>query len=407
PPPPPSRAPRGTPSGFDPALLRLVERSGLDPILRPWNGGARSAAKSWGRETVAQAGGLVIPAGDEIPGYPDAASAFGLSVATHGGRFGFVEFTEQLGARPAAAAARGAVVVVHSLGEKEMSSWEEEGRRRPIRRALLARWARAARERAVRVFYIHPFLRPPLGSTGRLTEVNVQYISDLAAAVRKDGFTVGRAAPWPPFGGDVPGAVVRRGGLLAAHEGLAYTLCGLGGCARLSGASRESLLNYQKAWRIFSRLRDAHGLAYAACGTGSALRYAGRPRDAARWYRQAVSRYRRLGDRANVGLAVWEWGMLERQGETRRGGLLAARRFHEAAREFAAAGDRRGAVLAALALGQFRAAQSSARRLGLRADALHAGLGLRRGAISAQIRRRYRRLAIRPPQWTSAGLVLA
>lgn len=193
-------------------------------------------------------------------------------------------------------------------------------------------------------------------------------------------------------------------GRLGSREGLAYTCCGLGGCARLGGTYRESLRNYQDAWRIFSRLRDAHGLAYAACGTGSALRYAGRHRDAAGWYREAVARYRRLGDRANVGLALWEWGMLERQ----RGREAAARaRFLLAGREFDRARDPRGRVLIALAGGRFRAAQSSARRLGLRADALHAQLGLRRGAMTAQIRRGYRRIGVRPPGWSGSGLILA
>ncbi len=198
----PVRLPHGTPAGFDPALLRLVEQSGLDPVLRPWNGtggGARGVvgAAFWPPALSAR---LVIPAGDEIPGYPDAAAAFGSYVATHGGRFGFVEFAEQLGARPAAAGARGQVVVVHSLGEREMAAWEEEGRRRPIRPVLLARWVRAARERAVRVLYVHPFFRLPLGSRGTLTNVNAEYVRDIASALRARGYDIGRAAPWPAFG---------------------------------------------------------------------------------------------------------------------------------------------------------------------------------------------------------------
>ncbi len=120
---------------------------------------------------------------EEILGYPYSLKTLAVELSRRALRFGFIEFSEQLGDRTLAKLMRENVLRIHSIPADEMEVMTE-GR-------AMARWMRAVGERSVRLLYIHPFLKPSPGKT--LIETNLSYIVKITKNLKEAGYKLGFA----------------------------------------------------------------------------------------------------------------------------------------------------------------------------------------------------------------------
>jgi len=124
---------------------------------------------------------VVIFDEEAILGYPFYITSTAKELNSRSIKFGFIEFSEQLGGRALARMMGEAIVRVHSITEEEMEITGEH--------AALSRWLRAVRERGVKLLYIHPYLLP-LGQR-LVSDTNIAYINKLKERLKKAGFKLG------------------------------------------------------------------------------------------------------------------------------------------------------------------------------------------------------------------------
>ena len=178
--------------GFSPAKTALIEQAGLGVVPRlgnsRWLGGRAIDAKIAGLKKDLPKAKIVIFSGEEALGYPAETGAAARALRSNDLDLGLIEFSRQSGAGALASVLGTGVVNVHSIMPEEMDGMT-------LDRAA-ARWVRAAQERGVRLFYVHPF--PRLGQTRQsygqdLTEENAYYLEKVAADLKDKGFNLGPA----------------------------------------------------------------------------------------------------------------------------------------------------------------------------------------------------------------------
>ena len=134
--------------GLDPAAVEVTMKAGLQPVGRIANFPAvnpdrmrtvLAAVKAQGVETV-------IFQGLEVLGYRGEEKAAAEALQNAGLQYGQVEFGKQKGDEKLGAALKGEFVRVHSIGEGEMGTLDEN--------EAIDRFVRAARERNIRLCYI-------------------------------------------------------------------------------------------------------------------------------------------------------------------------------------------------------------------------------------------------------------
>jgi hypothetical protein len=140
--------------GYDWTHLGAARAAGLRPVARMANRLNMNAARLGLRLGEARATGarLVIFDDAEIPGYSSLTGELARGLDDHGLSFGALEFSSQRGAAELAEASGGNLYRVHAVAPNEAAKWRLD--------ELADRYARAARERNVRVLMVRLLRRP-------------------------------------------------------------------------------------------------------------------------------------------------------------------------------------------------------------------------------------------------------
>lgn len=143
----------------------------------------------------------VVFAGQRIAGAPDLLSEWISGLQRRDLPLGVIEFSPQPGDRELAKALGYQAVRLHSISTQELLNIDPH--------VAVERWRRAARERNVRMLYVRPLpvhnphVRPAdnerMSPEVTLFQKNMEYVRQIAEAVRRDGFQIGRPAPFRPL----------------------------------------------------------------------------------------------------------------------------------------------------------------------------------------------------------------
>jgi len=177
---------RQTAIGLNPGLAKLVERSGLVTICRMSNpvgvsGEYVRKTIAWARENGAQ---IFLPQGDQVLGRRDALTELMSALRAGGMLYASPEFTKIGGDATILGAAPELVVRLHSAQVVELDKL-------PMSEAI-DRYAKAARERNMRVLLVRPAsfsAEDPLHNFG-------EFLKSINDEVRKDGGDMGPARPF-------------------------------------------------------------------------------------------------------------------------------------------------------------------------------------------------------------------
>ncbi|MEK7299429.1 MAG: DUF5693 family protein [Candidatus Margulisiibacteriota bacterium] len=132
----------------------------------------------------------VIFEGDSVLGYPNQLSRVAQRLKQSHFTFGYLEFFEQLGERNLAGRMPQYISRVHSIHELDLATL-------PMGRAV-ERYARAVRERNVRVLYVRPYLSHY--SDENVVAYNLRFIRQIEKTLKRDGFqpnSVARREAYP------------------------------------------------------------------------------------------------------------------------------------------------------------------------------------------------------------------
>lgn len=177
--------------GLSPALVHDARVAGLLVAPRLRNTPQVSADAAAGIVQTADHSHVVIYEGFEVLGFPDGIEATANAMEQEGLLFGLIEFVGQKGDRLLAKALRYQAVRVHSITEGEMAKITPQD--------AVSRYARAARERDVRVMYIRPFL--DVTPKEELLATNLAYLQSLSGRLKSEDFRLGPAQPFRPLDG--------------------------------------------------------------------------------------------------------------------------------------------------------------------------------------------------------------
>ncbi|MDH7570105.1 MAG: DUF5693 family protein, partial [Armatimonadota bacterium] len=266
---------RATPVGLPPDAVDAVRAAGLQPVARVNSDpGADAAAIQWVMADVARKGiRTVVFAGTEVLGNKDLLPVTADAMRRNGLCYGFVEFGKQYGDATLARLTDGKLVRVHSITEPEM------GRVTPPEAA--ERFAKAARERNVRLLYVRLFEQlgeDPLAA-------NTRYLDLLGRQLRRGGLVTGLSRPYPPLHTPPPllalvaAGIVAAGVLLMAQVFLLSARAQVA-CFVLGAAASTALLLFPPTENV-ARKADALLAALIFPTLSLFLFGAGKPRDAA------------------------------------------------------------------------------------------------------------------------------
>ncbi len=169
--------------GFSPELMKSAQQHGFYIVLRPYGLNGLGQIKDWSNVLA------VVFAGKKVSGYPQDISKTVAVLSALPAKIGQIEFTSQAGMDllTAVAGLQHKVVRVHSLSEKEIRDIVDE-RRKITAGALIERWARAVKERNVRLLYIQLFPRNFNGVSETLFDFNLSYIRRIATRLVGAGY---------------------------------------------------------------------------------------------------------------------------------------------------------------------------------------------------------------------------
>jgi hypothetical protein len=126
----------------------------------------------------------VIFAEEEVLGYPNYLKETAKALRSGSLKYGYVEFGKQMGDSALASFIGGNLVKVHSIPPDELENMSKE--------EAVQRFIRAARERDIRILYVHLFQYPDSG--GDLLSTNLSFVSALTKELLGGGFVVGKAS---------------------------------------------------------------------------------------------------------------------------------------------------------------------------------------------------------------------
>jgi len=174
------------PVGFSrqlPLVLHLKKDLGFSVVARAYNFPESNPATFTFLEQEMKSLGAdrVIFAGDEVLGWRGAVDGAAAFFNRTGLLFGAIEFGKQKGSDRLQDKLKGHVLRVHSISNTEMATYQPA--------EAVERFVRAARERSIRVLYIH--LLTTNGPDGLAQ--NQDYLKDIVAGLEKAGLTPGEA----------------------------------------------------------------------------------------------------------------------------------------------------------------------------------------------------------------------
>lgn len=224
---PPSLLPT-LPLAFDPTALEAIGEAGLRPVPRPTSHPLASLLYVEGRlDAYWEAGAnLLVFAGDTVWGHPRALSEVARWLKEKGFTVAVTEFAKQAGDVALASKLLPHVVRLHSITEREVQNYTLEG--------MVARFARAVKERRVRAVYIR--LPSPSGTAS--FEEAAKVVSETARLIRASGYEPGGALTiqFPDFVSNRGGILAAFGGCIAFYLALSFGFKGLGSLGAFVGA---------------------------------------------------------------------------------------------------------------------------------------------------------------------------
>jgi hypothetical protein len=175
--------------GISEAQKSFLTSKGFHVIPRVWNDPHYGPSNILSKISGLKGYELVIFDGDEIIGYPTAIPELSNSLKSNGINYGYIEIVKQDGDRLLRRLMGDASLRVQSVPKDEMKKIEQA--------EVLDRFARAIRERGVRVIYLRPFLPPQITETP--VGYNMAYFSLLKQKIESAGFILGKAENPPPL----------------------------------------------------------------------------------------------------------------------------------------------------------------------------------------------------------------
>jgi len=127
---------------------------------------------------------VIIFDGDEILGYPGGIPRLAYALLKTGIKYGNIEIIKQDGDQRLKALMGGQIIRVHSVPRDELLKISKA--------EAVDRFARAVKERSIRLIYIRPFLPPQI--TEDPVTYNLAYLSDIAERISGAGYILGRAS---------------------------------------------------------------------------------------------------------------------------------------------------------------------------------------------------------------------
>jgi len=170
--------------GLSPSKLNIINGAGLRIIPRLRNSlNAGNAVISKKIKDVS-AYDTVIFAEEEVLGYPNYLRETAKALTSNKLRYGYVEFGKQKGDSALASYMGGNLAKVHSIPPDELENMSRE--------EAVKRFIRAARERNIRILYVHLFQYPDSGKD--LLSTNLSFVNGLTKELLGNGFVIGKAS---------------------------------------------------------------------------------------------------------------------------------------------------------------------------------------------------------------------
>ena len=170
--------------GLSSSKIKLIKNAGLRVIPRVRNILNASNAVISKKIKDVSAHDTVIFAEEEVLGYPNYLKETARALATNKLKYGFVEFGKQMGDSALASYMGGNLVKVHSIPPDELENMSRE--------EAVKRFIRAARERDIRILYIHFFQYPETGKD--LLSTNLSFVAELKKEILSSGLVIGKAS---------------------------------------------------------------------------------------------------------------------------------------------------------------------------------------------------------------------
>ena len=121
---------------------------------------------------------------EEVLGYPNYLKDTAGALKINNVKYGYIEFGKQMGDSSLASYMGGNLVKVHSIPPDELEGMPQD--------EAVQRFVRAARERNIRILYVHLIQYPD--SVKTVAGTNIYFISALRKELMKDGFNIGKAS---------------------------------------------------------------------------------------------------------------------------------------------------------------------------------------------------------------------
>jgi len=170
--------------GLSSSKIRMIKSAGLWVIPRIRN--ALNASNAVINKKIADVSAYdtVIFAEEEVLGYPNYLRETAGALSKNKLKYGFVEFGKQMGDSALSSYMGGNLIKVHSIPPDELEKMSRE--------EAVKRFIRAARERNIRILYIHLFQYPETGKD--LLSTNLSLTAELKKELFSSGFVIGKAS---------------------------------------------------------------------------------------------------------------------------------------------------------------------------------------------------------------------
>jgi hypothetical protein len=170
--------------GLSLSKLNIINDAGLRTIPRIRNALNASNAVISKKIKGVSAYDTVIFAEEEVLGYPNYLKETAKALRSNKVKYGYVEFGKQIGDTALASYMGGDLVKVHSIPPDELENMTRE--------EAVKRFIRAARERNIRILYVHFFQYPDSGKD--LLSTNLSFVAELKKELLANGFVIGKAS---------------------------------------------------------------------------------------------------------------------------------------------------------------------------------------------------------------------
>lgn len=191
--------------GLSETAVRAIRQAGLQVVPRFRHDPTLNEQQvRWRLRQIAPAfydGVPVVFAGQRIPGSPDLLPEWISGLQSRHLPLGLIEFAPQTGDKELARALGYQGIRLHTINAQELLKIDPQ--------VAVERWERAVRERDVRMLYVrplpaqNPFVQQGIDEHTPLDTVlmqrNLEYVRQIAQAVRKGGYELGKPAPFRPL----------------------------------------------------------------------------------------------------------------------------------------------------------------------------------------------------------------